>query len=243
MAEREHYASDSANRLVASWQQAAKYYEYLEVVVGRHATESQQLVSSLASVDNSLHGRSGDMSPEQVALIRASGRLSILVHLEIESYYTFAKILLDKLALVIQDYFGAERGHSLVSHDKLRKGIVNFAEKKRLALPSDLVLLLDELQRRVVDYRDKQINHSYNQRLLRYTIFDMHGDTRIGGVEVYPTNTSSSNFPSSESIPQLTERIDVYIDRVMELISSNRDRTRHELLEKCSPPLDSAQPN
>src|SRR5689334_1122524 len=48
------------------------------------------------------------------------------VHLEIESFYVFAKILLDRFAQLIQLFFGPARDLSLSSHHKLSNNIEQF---------------------------------------------------------------------------------------------------------------------
>jgi hypothetical protein len=51
--------------------------------------------------------------PDIAALMSQSQGLTSDLHLEIESYYLFAKIILDDVARAIEYYFGPHRGLAL----------------------------------------------------------------------------------------------------------------------------------
>jgi hypothetical protein len=72
--------------------------------------------------------------PDIAALMSQSQGLTSDLHLEIESYYVFAKIILDDVARAIEYYFGPHRGLALDSHDGLAKRMVTSPTKNRHAL-------------------------------------------------------------------------------------------------------------
>ena len=52
------------------------------------------------------------------------------LHLEIESYYLFSKIMLDKIVHALEFYFGQGRKKSLDSHDGLVKNSASYVARK-----------------------------------------------------------------------------------------------------------------
>jgi hypothetical protein len=115
-----------------------------------------------------------------------------LLHLEIESFYLFAKILLDKIAHALEFYFGLGRKKSLDSHDGLVKNFAQYAEVKCLTLPSDFMTIAARLKTDVSDYRDYEIAHEKSPRRMSGTVFDAEGRMRIVATSLYPTEQRSA---------------------------------------------------
>jgi hypothetical protein len=106
---------------------------------------------------------------ELSALLNESQSLMLDLHLQIESYYVFAKIVLDDVARAIDYYFGAGRGLSLDSHDDWARKAQAFAAEKGLRLREELIVTITDLKKRVCDFRDQQIAHEKCPRTMQAT--------------------------------------------------------------------------
>ena len=232
--ERELYADNDNNLFAFSLLQAVRYYDFIVIVSNRHkevsekmVTNSKKLMESLSSIQGT-----GTMSDEQVRLYEEGPYLATQVHLEIESFYLFAKTLLDKIALFLQNYFGTARGISLISHDKLTKNHEHYRASKGLIYPSGFPAGLLFLKEHVCDYRDKQISHLQNPRTLKGTIFSATEQTRIAATHLYPNQNEKGIQIESKEIPELLSAIDKHIQLVINIIELNRSKTRFRLKEQ-----------
>jgi hypothetical protein len=84
-------------------------------------------------------------------------QLAKLIYLEIETYYLFAKILLDKAAHFVEHAFGPVRGLSLDSHDKLIRHLAAYVAARGLDCPAEFAAEASALNRRVSHFRDYRI--------------------------------------------------------------------------------------
>lgn len=176
-----------------------------------------------------------NLTTEEVALLEEGGRLVAELHLDIESFYLFAKILLDNVAHAIEFYFGPARSCSMDSHDVWVKGLDRYPAAQELKPISDRMrVLATELKADVSDYRDYQIAYEKSPRTMKATMFSLDGaDVRIVNTRLYPTerDVNTESKPPSTMIGV----IDEYIDELILFIESNRDRTVLPLEEPKNP--------
>ncbi|MCK6463201.1 MAG: hypothetical protein L6Q29_05300, partial [Candidatus Pacebacteria bacterium] len=212
-----------------SLSQASRYYEFILIVANRHNEVSQKMILNHTKLMDltSVNGN-GVMSEEQVRIYNDGIHLTTLVHLEIESFYLFAKTLLDKLALFLQNYFGQARGISLISHDKLTKGYVEYGTAKGLTYPNGFSESLLFLKEHVCDYRDKQISHLQNPRSIKGTLFNASGQTRIVNTPLFPNQNELGMQVESKTLPELLHAIDTHIQLIILTVRENRDKTRYK---------------
>jgi hypothetical protein len=230
--ERELYANNDNNLFAFSLSQALRYYEFILIIANRHKEVSQKMVLNSMKLMESITAQNIEaMTDEQIHLYTEGPELATLVHLEIESFYLFAKTLLDKVALFLQNYFGQARGISLISHDKLTKSYDQYRIAKGLVYPSGFSESLQFLKEHVCDYRDKQISHLQNPRTNKGTIFSASGQTRIVAVPFFPNPNEIGIQIESSELPELLSSIDTYIQLVITVIELNRAKTRFRLKE------------
>lgn len=228
--EREKYNGKDNNRFAFSLGQAVQYYEYLLLIANRYEKVSREFVSNIKRFQAQCEGKSGKLSPTQMTLLQEQRDLSMAIHLEIESFYIFAKVLMDKLAHFIQDYFGNVRGCSLASHNKLTNNYERFASEKGIVYPARFADILAQLQEHISEYRDKQITHLKNPRSIRGTSFGEGGETRIVTSYLYPNDREvSRRAVESKPIPNLMQAIDRYLQQVIEIVRLNREKSRFAL--------------
>lgn len=227
-AERMRFQLRDNNIFAQSMGQIGQYRRFLALVVGRYQMASEAFVKNTKAMQDAVVDRPQEVGPphdEAVALMTS-------LHLEIESFYLFAKILLDKMARSIEYYFGPARGLALDSHDDLVKRFTGYAEAETLTVAPGLVQRAASWKDRVSDYRDYNIAHEKSPRTLRATAFDADGRTRMVLVRLYPTDRDQQI--ESESPDKLLPDLDAYIQEMLGFLTMNRDRTSLEILEAAA---------
>jgi len=233
MSERFHYTDDDQNKFAIAFGPAVRYYGFLLIVLDRYQKASKKTVSILEKEKKLMPAQTNEpvrMTVEQVRLMEESSRLMKLVHLEIESFYLFAKIFLDDVARFLYVHFGQVnqlKGAGLQSHDNLAKYHKRYCEMKSLDVAKGLSESIMLLKERICDYRDKQIAHELSLRTLKATAWSASGDTRIAGGTLNPRE--GDRGATSEDLRQLMDAINTYIRQVFTLIETNREKSRLKL--------------
>lgn len=226
--ERVRLALRDNNVLGQSMSQIGQYREFLGIILDRYGEASTAFVENTRAMQKAAKDHSADAgSLHDEAVV-----LKTKLHLEIESFYLFAKILLDKMARSIEYYFGPERGLPLDSHDDLAKRLVDYAAAKQLDVTEDFVSKSNSWKERVSDYRDYHIAHEKSSRTLRATAFDAEGQTSMVLVRLYPLG--GDRQVESEPLENLLPELDQYIQNLVEFLKANRGKTNLEIL-KLSP--------
>jgi hypothetical protein len=157
------------------------------------------------------------------ALLTTQKDLTVLLRLEIESFYLFGKILLDWFARFVEFYFGPGRGLSLASHDKLTKNIWEYARTKGLSLPTGMVEACLSLRENLSDIRDYQVAHQKNLRVLDAYNFTFEGRVRLVYARMYPTPRDER--AETQPLDQLLTELGKYISLIIDLVRRNRAKT------------------
>ncbi len=224
--ERDRYATYDNNRFAIGGANVSRYYEYLIVILGRYESVSRTLNANFEAFNASISlkgAKSGKLDAKEMGLLAEGDRLSMLAHLEIEAFYVFAKILLDRLANFLKMYFGQGHAISLASHDKLAKHLSEYAALKSLTLPPRLNDTLTYLREHLIEFRDKQITHQHNLRVLRGTGTAAEGATMLIS-HLYPKPNDAG--AQSVRVHELFDAVNRYVDRIIELITLNRCHSR-----------------
>lgn len=169
------------------------------------------------------------MTGQQMAELEERDQLGLAIQLEIESFYLFAKILLDEAARAIEFYFGSMPRMALDSHDDLTKRIAGYARHHQLVLPTRFVERTRRLKSDVSDFRDQQIAHHKSPRTIRGIYYNQEGTTRMVSSRLYPTERDEGKQAETRALHELTGDLDAYLMSIVDLMQSNADRTRLEL--------------
>jgi len=226
------------NEFGSKLQQALRYYDFLLIILVRYKEINDKFLSLQEEKRKLLPAKSGvtRMTPMDGRLLAESGRLTTILHLEIESFYQFAKVLLDNMARFLYVYFGQHFGKekriSLKSHDNLEKHHEIYLKTKGLVIPEGFSESVTLLKNSICDYRDDEISHEMTLRRTRGTAWGSSRATRIVGGIINPRLGDKTSV--TEELPQLMEAINIYIKRVIELIESNRDKSRLKLKDKVN---------
>jgi hypothetical protein len=226
--ERERYDSRELNILLTYAQQVAELVGYLEVTAEDYEAASGAFLDAgerrhklTEEINERLGTSDHETTAEERELLDALGLASLRVYLRIETFYVFAKILLDRLAAFIPHYFGEARGVGLSKHSKLEEALPRFAEQKGLTLAPSLTERVAELTRRVSDYRDKRITHDHSPRTSRGTAYDLGtGEAMIYTYRLYPARPEDESV-RSETPRTLLPLIESYVSEVVAFLDGN----------------------
>lgn len=226
--ERERLAVEDGNIFAFSFGKVTRHWMFLEIIRQRYQDASAAFIAHSEAFRAMIKpGGPHTMTVEQMKLQGQGGYLSNLVHLEIESYYLFAKIMLDEIFHAIENYFGPARGLSLDSHDDLAKRLHGYAATKGLTIPESFEQAVSDLRQRISDFRDQQIAHEKSPRTMRGTMWDADGQVMLATNRLYPKDTDKQ--VNSESLASLAAALEAYVDSVMTFIETNRSQGRFKL--------------
>jgi len=216
---------NESTRLGVAFSQISRYLIFLNLIVDRFKAISQRYVeNSNARIQMFEHGVSNDrFTPEQAALLEQGEVLHYEVHLEIETFYLFAKILLDKVAHFLQVYFGQERGMPLNSHDQLVRNFARFCDAKGVTPSSKFLEMARTLKVGISDHRDYRIAHEDSPRTMYGTMHDSTGRPRISMFRLNPTERDQQI--ESGPLEDLFVEADRYIRLAIEVVKTNQDET------------------
>lgn len=122
-----------------SWQAVDRYHTFLTIILEREAKDTQDFSDELKALRDTPPSPGRHLTDEQQHRLTECRKATDVLHLEIESFYLFAKILLDTVARAIEKYFGQARKCSLDSHHDLVNHFKKYAEQKKLVVPTDFM--------------------------------------------------------------------------------------------------------
>jgi hypothetical protein len=110
------------------------------------------------------------------------------------------------------------------------EGFEKYVESKRLLVPPNMKAKGAALLEGVVEYRNKQVTHFNNPRMLHATIIDADGRAQINKFPIYPKPTDVQ--VESPQIEELALQVESYVSDFVLMIKSNRDKSKFTLLRK-----------
>jgi len=173
------------------------------------------------------HGQFPLSKPDQAVLGRHSA-VSEQLQLEIETFYLFAKIFLDKAAQFVEHCFGSVRQIPLHSHDNFVRRLDAYAAAVGLIVSPGFRSQLQALKDLIADFRDCNIAHEQSPRMVRGMRYEPGTEPQMilmkAGTAASPVK---SQLPAeSTPLPELMTAIDIYVDCLIELYKNNRHKLR-----------------
>ena len=218
------FSTKHNNMFAFSFSKVLRYYEFLAIILERCKNAGTEFHATLNALQTSFKDREGALSTEQSRLLENNSHSTLILHLEIESFYLFAKILLDKAARALEFYFGKAQRSPLDSHDDLTKNIKKYAAARNISIPGEELLeIVGRLKNDVSDYRDQEIAHEKSPRSMKGTASDAKGTARITTLRIYPTEKDKQ--VESKPPEEVLKQIDEYLRLLIIYIGSNRDKT------------------
>jgi len=230
--ERARFQNEHNNVFATSWAAVSRYRGYLDMIFERYKQASQDFIENTKAQQALMKPGTHPMTDEQMRLAEQGAEITARLHLEIESFYLFAKIFLDKVAHALEYYFGPGRGLSLDSHDDLTRDLAKYAELKGLTLSSSLSICIQKCKKEISDYRDYQIAHEKSPRTMRGTMYSLDGsDVRMFLNQIYPRSPNVKQIESGTP-DALLLLIDEYLSNVLAFVSQNSAKTALKLEER-----------
>ena len=229
--ERDHFSIKDNNIFAFSFGKVTRRWMFLEIIRERYKEASAAFVANSKAMQ-AMYKPGGPhlLTAEQLALQSEGVHLSMIVNLEIESFYLFAKIFLDDIARAIENYFGPARGLALDSHDDLEKRLERYAATKGLIIPAGLSEAISDLRKRVADFRDQE---SLMRKVLARCEVSLGGlmGKRVSSPRgCYPKESDKQT--NSELLNSLANALQEYVSKVIEFLEENSSKARFEPAEE-----------
>lgn len=235
--ERTRYSTKYNNRFAFWFNQISQYSKFLDIIYNRYIIISKKCLENNKQFIKSIpKNTSGPLSTESRILMSTDAQLGNKLLLEIESFYLFAKIVLDKIAYFVIDYFGTEQKFKMKSsHHGLTDHFGKYAKSKKIKSPKGFLENAKYLRQHISDYRDDKITHLNNPRLIKGFSFDKNGNVKVSDIYIYPQKGEVEKQGTGKDIKELKQLLDKYINQVIELVETNRDSTTYD---RESPSMD-----
>jgi len=225
---RSRFTVDHDNAFAFSWGKVTRRLAFLDLIQAQCTQVGAAFIANTEAARALIKPGTHPVTHELALLQAAGAQLNIQVHLEIESFYLFAKITLDDVARAIEYYFGPAKGLALDSHDDLSKRLSAYAAAKGLVVPQEFVDRVVNLRERISDFRDQKISHEKSPRTMQGTTWQMGGQPRIMMTRIFPRATDPQQA-ESEPLPDLRVAIDAYLANVVALLRANESKTALKL--------------
>lgn len=222
--ERAFFEGEDNNKFAMAFGEIIRYRSFLGIITHRHEDHSREFSKLIERQKQLFSSGGGQLTEEQTAWLEDNSRLCTHIQLEIEGYYLFAKILLDKVSRFIEFFFGPARGLSLDSHDQMTKCFDAYATSKNLKNYDRVEMCLASLKTDIADFRDYQISHEKSPRTIRGVSVSGTGQTSIFSTKLYPRETDVQ--VQSETPGKLEEDLRIYLKEIMSLVQTNRDMSK-----------------
>ena len=207
------------------------YYIFLTHILARYDRSNAEYGEVMEPVTRRMSeapagGRSRPMTPEDMAEWKRQIDLATVLNLDIETFYLFAKILLDRIADTFGFMFGVDWKSSGSSHSDLSKRFETLCRDKGLEIrPDNLPALISTLSKAVVDYRNKLIEHLNDPRILKGTASAPGKASSIVTSHMYPTEEDAEAFRQTEDPHALLRMLEEYIAAMLKLFEVNTKKS------------------
>jgi len=228
--ERWRYAERDNNRLTFAASHASRYYDYLSLILACYSKADQACRDDYQRIDELCRAKPDGFPSSE---LEQSAQLRCELLLEIESFYTMAKTLLDRVANLVLLYFGPARRCRLRSHYDFLKCYDKYFKTHEIAPPKDIIVAMRQLQNDISDFRDKKITHQNNPRVSLGIAFPNDQGAYLNVGHFYPK--PSDERYQSRPLDALIEQVDEYLRALLSFLTDNRDRTQLQPVERRSP--------
>jgi hypothetical protein len=230
--ERDRLTVEHSNVFAMQFSKVTRYYDFLEIILSRYDGAGKRFVENSKALQATFKEGQHPTTGDQLELHARGKQLTTDLHLEIESFYVFGKMLLDRVANTIEYYFGQVRKRPLDSHDDLVKNLEEYSRSLELEVPATLMAAATSLKEKIADHRDYEVAHEKNPRSVFATVFYADGRTSIANTKLYPK--ASDKQAESKDLNELFREIDQYLQVIMNFIRSNGRHSRLNTSDQSS---------
>jgi hypothetical protein len=226
-----HRDTRGVNLLNSSLSAWLRYYGFLEIIRSRYEQMSTPYVEAVklqmerTKADVVIGQPSSRyLTQEELLEMQRLGQVAQRLHLDIESFYVFANILLDRIASTFRYYFWRKPQWN---HRQLVQRIAKICEEKPLsAVPIDILTIPADLQRHVVNYRNTRIEHVEEPRFQFATMWNSDKKAKIYPTLLYPEQGEVESLQySTGDINELLALIGRYIIAMLDFFDANAEKS------------------
>jgi hypothetical protein len=219
------FALELEPRAALGVRQWARYLGFLRIILSRYDAANAPYVEAM---NHRLELRRQGVAqhfpttPEEFSQLDRERSLEARVELDSESFYIFAKILLDRVADTFREYFGVRLGGRGSSHAALTAAFTKFCRRHAIA-PRGLDGLIETLRAEIVDYRTKVIEHASETG---EGILMWGGDDRVK-LGIRPLSSRPEDGPSRHTIDPhaLLAILEEYIALMLQFMKLHADKS------------------
>jgi hypothetical protein len=217
------------NTSLGAWR---RYFGFLQIISNRYLEATVPYVEGIqremAAIQAKARGNSQLMAipctPEDLAEAQRLAGLAAAIHLDIESFFVFANILLDRVASTCRYYFWKRADWN---HRQLMDSFENISRRKGLRLPDpDLLKMPCNLHGRIVSYRNTRVEHVEEPRVLFGTMWGLDKKARIAPSIIYPVGdeAKTAQEPTGD-IEEIMALLDQYLTAILDFFEANADKS------------------
>ena len=222
-----HPDTDTFNLLNTSIGAWLRYYGFLQIVRARYQQATVEFVEAMQrqyEARKSEPSGSRPVTPEELAEMQRTTEIGNRLHLEIESFYIFANILLDRIASTFRFYFWKKPQWN---HRQLTSHMERICTKKQLTVTPNCILQMPaDLEKQIVSYRNTRIEHVEEPRLQFATMWNSDKKTKISPIFLYPQpgEAESQQNPTGD-LEEILRLLDSYVVAMLDFFDANADKS------------------
>ena len=219
------HSSRDAAALHGSFGHVLRGYRYLELIHERHVPTAKHykelLAQLIARMDPAFDGGAITYDDEMATMDADMGDLLDVAHVDLETFYLFAKTVLERVAQYIELYFGSEPKLSIRTHDKLRANFSEFAERRGIVVPDGFFDTFSHVHDMVFTHQSESATNDARVAQSPSDLMIAHTDNTPG-----PNGASPGVMRLSLTTGQLLNVVDAYLRTVLELVRANPNRAK-----------------
>ena len=210
--------------------EVAKYYQYLSIIYSRYLPQSERYISSIkAQLDrDAMRGdASWTMTAEEMAEYNLHQQQQTKLLLDLESFYLFSAIFLDRIAASTQYYFGpGQHNKQWGTFYSMEKYFSGYAQNKELGIPSkDLIDKMAWLYENVSSFRNNFLSHKHEKDQNIRSLFGLGFSHEAGGVyfsmgQMYPSEGEASIIAKKPA--EIISVLNEFVEEWLGYVESNR---------------------
>jgi len=219
------HSSRDAAALHGQFGHILRGYRYLELIHERHVPTAKHykelLAQLIARMDPAFEGGAITYDDEMATMDTDMADLLDVAHIDLETFYLFAKVVLERVAQYIELYFGSEPKLSVRTHDKLRANFSEFASRRGIVIP-------DGFNTTFAHVHDMVFTHQSESATNDSRVAQSPSDLMIAHTDSTPGSNGSTGGVMRLSLTtgQLLNVVDAYLRSMLGLIRANPSRAK-----------------
>jgi hypothetical protein len=179
-----HSARDAA-QLHGAFGHVLRGYRYLELVHERHVPTAKRYKELLAllftKMDPAFDGGAITYDDEMATMDAEMADLLDIAHLDLETFYLFAKTVLDRVAQYVELYFGPEPKLPVRAHEKLYANFSEYATRRGIVVPDGFTQAVRDVQDMIFTHQPESATNDARVAQSPSDLMIAHTDERPGG--------------------------------------------------------------